>query len=145
MSGTTHTDAPRTQERSFADLIRELRNESIVLFRQEIAMAKTEMSEKASIVGRNVSTLVIGGAVALLAIIFLLLAVTGGLALMIMATDAELHAIWIAPLIVGTVIAAIATVMIVKAKEALAQTSLVPHQTIETLKEDKQWVQAKVQ
>ncbi len=145
MPSTTHTDAPRSEERSFADLIRELRDESTVLLRQEIAMAKTEMSEKASAVGHNVSTLVIGGVVALLSIIFLLLAVTGGLALMIMSTDAELHAIWIAPLIVGTVIAAIATVMIVKVKAALASTSLVPHQTIETLKEDKQWVQAKVQ
>lgn len=140
MPNSTHTD-----ERSLADLIRELRDESTVLLRQEVAMAKTEMSEKASTVGRNVTTMVIGGAVAFLAIIFLLLAVTGGLALMILATDAELHAIWIAPLIVGLVIAAIAAVMILKAKETLASTSLVPHQTIETLKEDKQWAQAKVQ
>lgn len=93
----------------------------------------------------NVTTMVIGGAVAFLAIIFLLLAVTGGLALMILATDAELHAIWIAPLIVGLVIAAIAAVMILTATETLASTSLVPHQTIETLKEDKQWAQSKVQ
>lgn len=140
MSNSTHTD-----ERSLADLIRELRDESTVLLRQEVAMAKTEMSEKASTVGRNVTTMVIGGAVALLAIIFLLLAITGGLALMILATDAELHAIWIAPLIVGFVIAAIAAVMILQAKETLASTSLVPHQTIETLKEDKQWAQSKVQ
>lgn len=140
MSDSTHTD-----ERSLADLIRELRDESTVLLRQEVAMAKTEMSEKASTVGRNVTTMVIGGAVAFLAIIFLLLAVTGGLALMILATDAELHAIWIAPLIVGLVIAAIAAVMILTATETLASTSLVPHQTIETLKEDKQWAQSKVQ
>ena len=150
MSNTTRTDAPCTEappnkERSLADLIRELRDEFTVLLRQEVAMAKTEMSEKASIVSRNASSLVVGGAVAFLAITFLLLSVTGGLALMIMATEAELHAIWIAPLIVGIVIAAIAAVMIAKAKKALESTSLVPHQTIETLKEDKQWAQAKVQ
>ncbi len=132
-------------ERSLADLIRELRDESTVLLRQEVAMAKTEMSEKASTIGRNVGAMVVGGAVALLATIFLLLAVTGGLAFLILGTDLGLHAIWMAPLIVGVVIAFIALVMIQKAKAKLANASLVPHKTIETLKEDKQWAQAKVQ
>jgi predicted O-methyltransferase YrrM len=140
MSNHTTTD-----ERSLADLIRELRDESTVLLRQEVAMAKTEMSEKASNVGRNVGTMVVGGAVASLAIIFMLLAVTGGLALLILGTDLGLHAIWIAPLIVGVIIAIVALVMIKKAKATLANASLVPHKTIETLKEDKQWAQAKVQ
>ncbi len=134
----------QTDDRSLADLIRELRDEATVLLRQEVAMAKTEMSEKASMVGRNIGTLVVGGAVALIALIFLLLAVTGGLALMLMATDLDLHAIWVAPLIVGVIIAAIAAALIAKAKQSLANASLVPHKTIETLKDDKQWAQAKV-
>lgn len=134
----------QTDDRSLADLIRELRDEAKVLLRQEVAMAKTEMGEKASMVVRNVGTLVVGGAVALIALIFLLLAVTGGLALMLMSTDLDLHAIWVAPLIVGIVIAGIAAAMIAKAKQTLENASLVPHKTIETLKENKQWAQTKV-
>ncbi len=139
------SNSSQTDERSLADLIRELRDESGVLLKQQVAMAKTEMSETASLVGRNVGKLIVGGAVGFLAVIFLLLAVTGGLALMLMATELELHAIWIAPLIVGIIIAAIATVMITRAKQTLANASLVPRKTIETLKDDKQWAQAKVQ
>jgi len=134
----------QTDDRSLADLIRELRDEATVLLRQEVAMAKTEMGEKASMVVRNVGTLVVGGAVALIALIFLLLAVTGGLALMLMSTDLDLHAIWVAPLIVGIIIAGIAAAMIAKAKQTLENASLVPHKTIETLKENKQWAQTKV-
>jgi len=134
----------QTDDRSLADLIRELRDEATVLLRQEVAMAKTEMGEKASMVVRNVGTLVVGGAVALIALIFLLLAVTGGLALMLMSTDLDLHAIWIAPLIVGLIIAGFAGAMIAKAKQTLENASLVPHKTIETLKENKQWAQTKV-
>lgn len=140
MSNSSHTD-----ERSLADLIRELRDESGVLLSQQVALAKTEMSEKATVVGRNVGYLIVGAAVAFLAIIFLLLAVTGGLALMLMATELKMHAIWIAPLIVGVIIAVIAAVMIYKAKLTLENASLVPRKTIETLKDDKQWAQAKVQ
>jgi len=57
----------------------------------------------------------------------------------------KMHAIWIAPLIVGVIIAVIAAVMIYKAKLTLENASLVPRKTIETLKDDKQWAQAKVQ
>jgi len=134
----------QTEDRSLSELIRELRDEATVLLRQEVAMAKTEMSEKASKLGRDIGTLVVGGAVAFLAAIFMLLAVTGGLAVMLMSVKFDLHAIWIAPLIVGVIVAVIAAAMIAKVKQSLASASLVPHKTIETLKDDKQWAQAKV-
>lgn len=121
MSNSSHTD-----ERSLADLIRELRDESGVLLSQQVAMAKTEMSEKATLVGRNVGYLIVGAAVAFLAIIFLLLAVTGGLALMLMATELKMHAIWIAALIVGVIIAVIAAVWTTRAARKLAEISKTP-------------------
>ena len=138
---STHLD---TESRSLADLIRDLRDESTALLRQEVALAKTEMSEKASKAGRNVAYLAIGGAVAFLGSIFLLLAASYGIALAINETDWAPHGTWIGPLIVGAVVAAVGAVLISKAKHTLQETSLVPEKTMETLREDKQWAQAKV-
>lgn len=138
---STHID---TESRSLADLIRDLRDESTALLRQEVALAKTEMTEKASKVGRNVGYLSVGGAIAFLGAIFLLLAISEGLRLAINDTDWAPHGDWVAPLLVGLTVAVIGAMLIGKAKHALQETSLVPDKTIETLKEDKQWAQAKV-
>lgn len=138
----THMES---EQRSLADLIRDLRDESTVLLRQEVALAKTEMTEKASKLGRNAVYLALGGAVALLAAHFLLAAISAGVMLAINDTDWNPHGVWIAPLTVGVIVGVLAMSMISKAQHALSQVSLVPEKTIETLKEDKQWAQAKVQ
>jgi hypothetical protein len=129
--------------RSVADLIRDLRDESTALLRQEVALAKTEMTEKATKLGRNVGYLLAGASVAVIAVLFLLSAVSEGLRLLINDTEWAPHGDWIAPLIVGLFVTGLAMSLISKAKHALANTSLVPEKTIETLKEDKQWAQAK--
>ena len=51
---------PDKQDRSIGELFAELANESGQLIRQEIALAKVELSEKATIVGRNIAYLVLG-------------------------------------------------------------------------------------
>jgi hypothetical protein len=138
----THTDS---DQRSLADLIRDLRDESTVLLRQEVALAKTELTEKAAKVGRNTAYLVVGGAIALLGANFLLMAVSAGMTVAINSTEWEPHGVWIAPLIVGIVVGVIAASMVSKAQNALRHVSVIPEKTIETLREDKQWAQAKVQ
>jgi hypothetical protein len=47
-------------------------------------------------------------------------------------------------LIVGAVVGAIGTLLIVKALNTLKKEPLTPTKTAETLKEDKKWVQSKV-
>ena len=136
--------ASQTQERSFVDLFRNLRDESTTLLRQEVALAKTEMSEKVAKVGRNVAYAMIGGAIAHLALIFLLLSATGAIELGVDQTEVREHSDWIAPLIVGLVIGLIAALLVVKAIKSLSNMTLAPEQTIQSIKEDKQWVQNKV-
>lgn len=133
-----------TEDRSFADLIRNLRDETTTLLRQEVALAKTEMSEKVTTVSRNLVFAVIGGAIAHLALIFLLLAASGGIEFGIDQTEAAPHRHWIAPLVVGLVVGAIGAFLLLKAKSALASMSIAPERTIESIKEDKQWIQNKV-
>src|SRR5215217_1284810 len=62
------------EERSIGELFAELLQKTTTLVRQEIELAKVEMSQKASRVGKNVGFLVIGGVVAYTG----LLAVVGG-------------------------------------------------------------------
>jgi len=144
--GKNRTDDHHAADpRSLSDLIKELRDESVALVREEVALAKAEMNEKVSTVGRNSALLIAGGAVAHLGLIFLLLAVSYGLYVAIGLAGLPLHALWIAPLIVGLVIGGIGLTMFFKAKKTLANFSPVPHQTKQSLKEDKQWLQNKTQ
>src|SRR4051812_1482484 len=57
-----------------ADLLREFREETMTLAKQEIALAKAEMKEKTSIVTRNTAYMVAGGLIAYAGLIFLLIA-----------------------------------------------------------------------
>ena len=142
---STNYETNTADPRSFVDLVRELRDESVTLVREEVALAKTEMGEKVSLVSRNAIMLVVGGAIAHLGLIFLLLAAADGLHAALIAADLPFHGDWLAPLIVGLVVGAIGLVMVMKAKSTLANTTVVPEKTVQTLKDDKQWIQEKVQ
>lgn len=132
-----------TDPRSLADLVKELRDESVALVREEVALVKTEMSEKASTVGRSTGLLIAGGAIAHLGLIFLLLAASYGLYVAIGLAGLPVHALWIAPLIVGVVVGGVGLAMFSSAKRTLTNISPMPERTKTSLKEDKQWLQAK--
>ncbi len=122
---------PDKQERSIADLFSELASETGLLIRQEIALAKVELTEKASRVGRNVGYLVLGGAVAYAALLALLAA--------IIILLANVMSWWLAALVVAILVGIAAGVLTSKALAALKKTQVAPRQTVETLKEDAQW------
>jgi len=124
------------QDRSIGELFSELANETGLLIRQEIALAKVELGQKASRVGRNVGYLVVGGAVAYAALLALLAAV--------IILLAGVMPSWVAALVVAVVVGIIAAVLISKALTALKKTDLAPRQTVETLKEDAQWAKQQV-
>lgn len=137
--------APPREERSLTVLVKELRDETITLMRQEVALAKTEMSEKAARVGRNVGYLGAGALVAYAGLIFLLLAATAGIYLGLVAADvSEATAWWLAPLIVGAVVLVIGYSLIQKAISTLKRETVVPERTAESLQRDKNWMKGKV-
>jgi hypothetical protein len=120
-----------SQERSIGELFAELAKEMSTLVRQEVGLAKTELTQKATRAGRNIGYLLAGSAVAYGA--FLAFAATAIIAL------AEVMPWWAAALVVGLVIAAIAAVLVSKALNALKELDPAPRQTLETLKEDVRW------
>jgi hypothetical protein len=143
---TTTTPAGNTSgsERSIADLIKELRDEATTLIRQEMALARTEMSEKAAKVGRNAAYTGVGAVLLHLGLLFALLAASVAMVLLLGHWGAGINAWWLGPLIVGAVVGIIGAVMTSKGISTLKRQSLTPDKTVQSLKEDKQWLQEKV-
>ncbi len=118
--------------RSIGELIGELSRETVTLVREEIQLAKAEMSQKASRVGKNVGFLVIGAVVAY----------TGVLALVAAAIIllGQVIPYWLSAAIIGFVIAAIGLFLVVKGANTLRQEDPAPRETVETLQEDREWL-----
>jgi uncharacterized membrane protein YqjE len=127
---------PMKQERSLGELISELAGETSTLVRQEVALAKTELARKAGQVGRNVAYLAVGGAVAYAALLAFMAAA-------IMALS-NVMPWWAAALVIGVLMAVVAGIILFAGYYGLKETDPVPRQTVESLKEDAQWVKEKM-
>lgn len=122
---------PRKDERSLGDLFAELANETSTLVRQEIQLAKTEVTQKATSAGKDIGYMAAGGAIAYIGAIVLAFAVVYALA--------ELIPLWVSALIVGLVIVGVGYLLIQRGLTALKKIDPTPRETIESLKEDKEW------
>jgi hypothetical protein len=118
-------------ERSLGELFGELSRETSQLVRHEVELARTEMSQKASKVGKDVGFLAVGGAVAYAGFLAILAAIIIVLAAFIPW--------WLSALLVGLVVAGIGYALVQKGLGALKRQDVAPKQTIETLKEDTEW------
>jgi hypothetical protein len=134
------------EERSLGDLFSELAAETSTLVRQEVALAQTELTQKATSVGKDVGFLVVGGAVGYTALFVILAAVVIGLTQLIASLTGWqiITSAWIAAAIVGLVVGGVAYFLITSALTKLKNTELTPRQTVETLKEDAQWLKNQV-
>lgn len=130
---------------TLASLLRDLRDEATTLFRQQAALAKTELKENLGRLGSHVAQIAIGGLVAFTGVIVLLIGL--GLLIGLVLARAGLDedtARWLGTTLVGLVVAVVGWAMLNRARKALADDPLMPRQTIQTLKEDQQWVQDKL-
>lgn len=124
------------ENRPLGDLFSDLATDMSSLVRQEVSLAKLEITQKAKYLGRNVGYLVVGGAVAYAGLLAVIAAI-------IMLLDRVMPA-WGAALLVGVVVAGIAWLLIGKAMTALQQADLTPRDTVETLKEDATWMKQQI-
>jgi hypothetical protein len=131
-----------TDQSHIVDLLRQLRDDTTTLVREEVALAKTEVSEKVSVFSRNVAYLAAGAFVALLAAMMILFSL-GYLVrgFLVTAGIGESMATFLGFLIIGAIVGVIGAVLISKGIKTLKNKSLAPERTIETLKEDKAWAQ----
>ena len=122
--------------RPLGDLFGDLASDMGNLVRQEVELAKVELTQKAKYVGRNVGYLVVGGAVAYVA----LLAIVAAIIMLL----AKVLPDWGAALLVGVVIGVVGWLLIGKAMMALQNADLTPRETVETLKEDATWMKEQI-
>jgi len=125
MTQPSHTGQ---EDRSLGELFGDLSREISSLVRQEMTLAKTEMSQKLARAGKDVALIAMGALLAHAA----LLAFVAGLAIIL----DKIVPLWAAPLLAGIIVAAIGAALIMKGINSLKQEDLVPRQTIESLKED---------
>ena len=117
---------------STAELIKELSREVSQLVREEIALAKAEMTQKGKHAG-------IGAGMLSGAAVLGLAAVGGSMAFLMLVLDSWMPG-WLATLIVTIVYAAAAGILALRGKERIRHaTPPAPTQTIESVKEDVQW------
>jgi uncharacterized membrane protein YqjE len=128
-------DPVDARERSIAELVKDLANQTSTLVRQEIQLAQAEVTEKGKLAGKGAGMLGGAGVAALLGL--------GALtALLIVALDGAL-ALWLAALIVGVLWLALAVVLAMAGKKALQGVTPPVPQTVETVKEDIQWAKTR--
>jgi putative Mn2+ efflux pump MntP len=137
-------DERAKDDRSLGQLLKELTSETTTLLKQEVDLAKTEMSEKASRVGTNLGSLAVGGGVAFLGALALLAAAIYGLTSVLDQFMSLGVAVWLAPLIIGLILAAVGYSLVKKALETLKRESLTPQKTTESLQENKEWLKQKI-
>ena len=131
-------DEQRTQleDRPIGDLVRQLSDQTTTLVRQEIELAKAEMTAKGKQVGMGAGAF--GGAG-----LFGLYAVGAITACLILALSTAVAG-WLAALIVGVVYAAIAGVLaLIGKKKTQAGAPPVPERAISSTKEDVEWAKTR--
>src|SRR5688572_4465494 len=121
-------------------LLRELTDETRTLLRQEVELAKAEMSEKAARVGKNVAFIGIGAFVAYAGLWALIAAACIGVGIALSQVMSPNIAAWLGPLLVGIVICLIGYAMIQKAISSLRRERLVPEKTIDSIRENTEWL-----
>jgi hypothetical protein len=121
------------REESIGELLKDLSNETSTLVRQELALARAELTQKGKAAGKGAGMLAAAGVVALL----MLGALT---ACFVALLGTAVTHLWLAALIVTVAYALIAAVLALAGRTALKNAvPPAPEETIESVKEDIEW------
>jgi hypothetical protein len=127
------TDRERMQETTIGDLLRRLLGDVRLILQREAELAKLEVKVKGSRLGIAGGILAAMVVVALLALGTLIAAAVLGLAIVLPA--------WAAALIVGTMLVFVAVALFLVGRARMRSVgSLAPTETIETAREDLEWL-----
>lgn len=124
------------RERSIGELIAQLMRETSLLFRQEIALAKNELSEKLSQAGSGIAEVAIGAVILLLSLQALLAAAIIALAQSI--------GWWQSALVLGVVVLLIGTGILIRGLANLRAETLAPRRTLASLRENREWAKEQI-
>ncbi len=127
---------PSTEQRPLGELFSELASETATLVRHEVELAKVETTAKLKTAAMTAAQLAAGGAIALLGALALLAGVILVLGLAI--------PLWASALVVGILISAVGGFLVVRSLAAFKRFDIAPRETLQALRDDKQWLREQV-
>jgi hypothetical protein len=120
-------------DRSLGELFSDLSQQTADLIRQEMRLAKTELSENLSGVGRHAAMIGVGAAFGLVAV----MAVAAAIALVLIELGV---APWLSAVITAALMALTAYQLAQSGLSALRSRNIAPVETMHSLKETTQWL-----
>jgi len=124
------------EDRSFSDVMQNILRNVQEIVRSEVHLAKAEIQEEAG-KAKSAGVLLGGGSVtAVFAAFFLLFTIYQALALVIPN--------WAAALIVGAILAVVATLMLAAGVQRFKRIRPAPERTVESIKENVEWARQQV-
>jgi uncharacterized membrane protein YqjE len=134
--GNVHGRADAGAGESLGDTITGIIEDLQGIIRGEVQLAKTEIKEDASTMGKALGMVAGAALLGLVGFIFLMLGVT-----YLLNKSLEM---WLAAGIVGVALLAIAAIVGMVGKNRMQEANFVPEQTIESVKEDKEWASRQI-
>jgi hypothetical protein len=124
-------------QRSIGDLLSELSRETATLVRQEVALARTELTRSVARVQRHAVLIVAGGALAYAGMLSLVAA-------LVLALVRFGVAPWLAALVAGLGVVALGYALLQQGLAGLKRDPITLDQTVDTMKENAQWAKNQV-
>jgi hypothetical protein len=129
---------PLREEAPLGELLKQLSEDASRLVRQEVALAKTEIRESASALGKDAAKIGVAAGVGIMGAF-------AALAFVIIGLGSLIDNYWLSALIVAVVLLVTAAIMAKSATNDIKQRELKPVQTMETLRADAQWAKREAQ
>ncbi|MEZ5328426.1 MAG: phage holin family protein [Verrucomicrobiales bacterium] len=131
---------------SFADLLSDLRDDAVMLLKQELALAKLEMSENVRRAGLHIAIVIAGALIGFTGGVLLLLCMAALLAWTLIALGAApAAAVALGLGIAGLVAAGAGAGLLFYGGQKLKNQRILPESTIDNLKQDVQCIQQRRQ
>lgn len=126
--------------RTLGDLFRDLAEDGVTLFREEVRLARVEMTAIAQAIGTGTGLVATGAVLALLGA----LATVVGIALLIGDQWLPADRYWLAALLLLVITGGVAVFFAKRGMALVSPRQLAPDQTATTLKEDAEWVKQRL-
>jgi hypothetical protein len=130
-SRTRAEDAPRSDGRSIGKILQDIVNHVSDIIRSEVRLAKTEVRQDVTHYAKTSAFIAVAGVLMFYAVGFVLLSVVYALQ--------DVMSSWSAALLVGVAVGIVAALLYLTGRKKLAQASLRPDKTIQTLEDNVTW------
>ena len=123
------------ESRSIAEIVSDLKRDLTELVREEVSLARVELTEKTRRIRRGAVSLVLGGVVAFVGLMALVIAA-------IVLLDQAIGNLWLSSAIVGIVLLLLGLVFVASARKHFED--LKPRETVESLRRSKELLEKQV-